>query len=300
MAIDSFKAIQTCCRGRQRQRGCSSTTSPWTWRRGGPRRCWSASTRAEEIGTAPEFAIADGIVRLTNERQELTAAAQFEVLKLRGANYVTGRHFFDIGADGVTFYPRVRGPAMTVSRRSDLDAIGSPPASRARRAARRRPPARERDGRPGRHRDGQDAAGAALSPRRRAPRRAGDPLHAGGDPGAAPRRSRRAWVEPAPLEAQGCLVISYTSPVELSTDRFLDARGGRSSEGRARAAPCSTASPAWRSASFSAARGSRARLRADEARSVGRCHAADDHGGRGACSAPRSCPGTVSRPSPTT
>jgi len=34
---------------------------------------------AEGIGVAPEFAIADGIVRLTNERQELTTARQFEI-----------------------------------------------------------------------------------------------------------------------------------------------------------------------------------------------------------------------------
>ena len=64
----------------------------------------------EDIGVAPEFAIADGIVRLTNERQELAATRELEVLKMRGANYVTGRHFFDVTADGLIFYPRVRAP----------------------------------------------------------------------------------------------------------------------------------------------------------------------------------------------
>ena len=46
------------------------------------------------------YDLADGIVRLTSERQKLTTARQFEVLKMRGATYVTGRHFFEIGADG--------------------------------------------------------------------------------------------------------------------------------------------------------------------------------------------------------
>src|SRR5207237_9208788 len=35
-----------------------------------------------------------------------------EVMKLRGADCVTGRHFFEIGPDGLVFFPRVRGPAQ--------------------------------------------------------------------------------------------------------------------------------------------------------------------------------------------
>jgi circadian clock protein KaiC len=136
---------------------------------------WAATTllvgeyAAEEIGTAPEFAIADGIVQLTNERQELTAARQFEVLKLRGANYVTGRHFFEIGADGVVFYPRVRGPAITDDPPVDLAdrvATGVWDSTRCSCAS-----AHELDDRRGRHRHGQDPR--ASLPRRRAARRPG-------------------------------------------------------------------------------------------------------------------------------
>src|ERR1051325_2500026 len=76
---------------------------------------------AEDIGIAPEFAIADGIIRLTNEREELTTARQFEVLKLRGSNYVTGRHSFEMTDDGLTFYPRVRGPVLSAEASVDLD-----------------------------------------------------------------------------------------------------------------------------------------------------------------------------------
>jgi circadian clock protein KaiC len=64
----------------------------------------------KEIANNAEFAIADGIVRFTNARHELTTIREVEVLKLRGADYVSGGHFYEIGADGLTFFPRVRGP----------------------------------------------------------------------------------------------------------------------------------------------------------------------------------------------
>jgi circadian clock protein KaiC len=65
---------------------------------------------AEEIASLSEFAIADGIIRLSNRRQELRAIREVEVLKLRGASVVTGGHFFEIGRGGLVFFPRVRGP----------------------------------------------------------------------------------------------------------------------------------------------------------------------------------------------
>jgi len=66
-------------------------------------------TPAEVAGFA-EFAIADGIIRFGTAREELTALRVVDVLKLRGADCVTGRHFFEISADGLTFFPRVRSP----------------------------------------------------------------------------------------------------------------------------------------------------------------------------------------------
>jgi circadian clock protein KaiC len=77
---------------------------------------WGAATLfvgeylEDEIMHFPEFAIADGILRFSTSRQDLTAVRVVEVLKLRGADCITGRHFFEIGAGGLTFFPRVRGP----------------------------------------------------------------------------------------------------------------------------------------------------------------------------------------------
>jgi circadian clock protein KaiC len=63
-----------------------------------------------EVAGFAEFAIADGILRFGTAREELTAVRVVDVLKLRGADCVTGRHFFEIGSNGLTFFPRVRSP----------------------------------------------------------------------------------------------------------------------------------------------------------------------------------------------
>jgi circadian clock protein KaiC len=189
---------------------------------------WGATTllvgeyTLEDIGVAPEFAIADGILRLTTERRELAAARQLEVLKMRGADYVTGRHFFDIAADGLTVYPRVRGPEMNGEPPVDLtdrvatgvaglDAIllGGLPQASATMV------------------QGGTGTGKTLMG-----------LHfllegaRQGEPGIlftleeTPAQIRAVaknfgW-NLVPLEDQGRLLISYTSPVELVTDRFLN------------------------------------------------------------------------------
>lgn len=75
---------------------------------------WGAATlfvgeyTSEEIAHCAEFAIADGILRFGTQREELTALRVVDVLKLRGADCVMGRHFFEIGPAGLTFFPRVR------------------------------------------------------------------------------------------------------------------------------------------------------------------------------------------------
>ena len=65
---------------------------------------------ADDPLQSPEFAVADGILRLGVRRQDLTAVRELEVVKLRGAEYVPGRHFFEIKPAGVFVYPRVRAP----------------------------------------------------------------------------------------------------------------------------------------------------------------------------------------------
>jgi circadian clock protein KaiC len=77
---------------------------------------WGATTLLlgeytdEEIAALPEFAIADGILRLGTSRAQLASVRELEITKLRGAAFITGIHFFDITSRGVNFVPRVRAP----------------------------------------------------------------------------------------------------------------------------------------------------------------------------------------------
>ncbi len=64
----------------------------------------------DEFSKYAEFAIADGILRLGAEKQELTSIRQVEVLKLRGMDYVSGIHFLEISEKGASVFPRVRAP----------------------------------------------------------------------------------------------------------------------------------------------------------------------------------------------
>ena len=108
VVIDSFKAVRELVEG--------SAVRTFVYDLAVHMAGWGAATLLvgeysdAEIATYSEFAIADGIIRLINRHQELTAVREVEVLKLRGADYVTGRHFFEIGHAGVSFFPRVRSP----------------------------------------------------------------------------------------------------------------------------------------------------------------------------------------------
>jgi circadian clock protein KaiC len=205
---------------------------------------WGATTllvgeyAREEMPTLAEFAVADGILRLGSLREELTSVREMEVLKLRGAAYVAGRHFFDIGKAGLSFYPRVSAPThphVEQVRATDLD--------------------RARTGVAGL----DELLGGGLP-------RGGSTVVQGGTgtgktllslqfllTGAAqgekgvlftleetPDQLRAnvrslGW-DLAALEAQGLLVIRYASPVELSTDRFLyEARQEVAASGAVRA-----------------------------------------------------------------
>ena len=175
-----------------------------------------------EITTHSEFAIADGIIRFTNRRHELTAVREVEVLKLRGAGYVTGGHFFEIGSDGLAFFPRVRSP----------DTVPAEPVSSAERVSTGI--------------GGLDAMVGGGLPRASATvvqggtgtgktllglrfllegaRRGEVGIHFTLEETADQLRQIAqgfGW-DLRPLEKSGLLTLSYVSPVELSTDAFLD------------------------------------------------------------------------------
>jgi KaiC/GvpD/RAD55 family RecA-like ATPase len=154
VVIDSFKAIRDILSDATALRTFVYDLAVHTASWGAASLLVGEYTQADSAKHA-EFAIADGIIRFTNSRHELTAVREVEVLKLRGADYVTGGHFFEIGSDGLTFFPRVRSPDGSAaesghwqaSRRrwrtgSRQESPGSTPCSKAGCPARARPSSR--------------------------------------------------------------------------------------------------------------------------------------------------------------
>jgi circadian clock protein KaiC len=221
VVIDSFKAIRDIL-------GDSSAVRTFVYDLAVHTATWGATSlfvgeyTEDEIADHSEFAIADGILRFTNRREELTTVREIEVLKLRGTAHGTGRHFFEISSDGLRFFPRVQSP----------DALPAEPVPFTERVA------------TGVH--GLDAMlGGGL------PRASATVFQGGtgtgktllglqfllegtkrGEPGVlftleeTPDQLRGiargfGW-DLRPLEERGLLSLSYVSPVELSTDWFLD------------------------------------------------------------------------------
>ena len=117
LAIDSFRSIVDLMPDARTSRALvyDLATRAATW---GTTLLLAGEYTLEEMPRYSEFVIADGIVRLGVRRQELTSIRELEVLKLRGMNYVPGQPFLDISEAGVSVYPRVRAPKADELRES--------------------------------------------------------------------------------------------------------------------------------------------------------------------------------------
>ena len=221
VVIDSFKAMRDIlgdsAAGRTFVYDLAVHTASW-----GAVSLFVGEYTDEEVLDCSEFAIADGIIRFSNRHEQLTAVREVEVLKLRGAAYVTGRHFFEINSDGVRFFPRVHGP----------EGHSAKPIAPVERAT-----------------TGVEGLDAMLSGG--LPRASATVIQGGtgtgktllglqflldgarkGEPGVlftleeTPDQLRTVadsygW-DLRPLEESGLLLLSYVSPIEMSTDWFLD------------------------------------------------------------------------------
>jgi circadian clock protein KaiC len=68
---------------------------------------WVGEYDRAEVGAAPEFAVADGIISLTTRREAERAIRQLEVVKLRGTGFMSGEHAYRIARDGLHVFPRL-------------------------------------------------------------------------------------------------------------------------------------------------------------------------------------------------
>ncbi len=62
----------------------------------------------EDIGKEPVFAIADGVMELSMEGTGLSRRRFLEVHKMRGLDFVPGKHAFEITSNGIVVHPRLR------------------------------------------------------------------------------------------------------------------------------------------------------------------------------------------------
>lgn len=220
IAIDSFKSIADLMPD-------PTTARAFVYELATQTASWGATTLLlgeygpDDVARRPEFAVADGIVRLGAYRRELTSLRELEVTKMRGMGYVSGQHFFEIDQRGFFVYPRVRSPR-------DADESGADIAERVSTGVR-----------------GLDDLLGGGVPRvsntiLTGPTGTGKTLlglqflvdgASRGERGAlctleeTPDQLRAiastlGWDLTA-LEKRGLLVVNYCSPVELSTDRYL-------------------------------------------------------------------------------
>jgi circadian clock protein KaiC len=73
---------------------------------------WIGEYGEEEVHTAPEFAVADAIISLATQRVNERTVRLLEVTKLRGSDFLSGRHTYRLSRDGITVFPRLSDPAM--------------------------------------------------------------------------------------------------------------------------------------------------------------------------------------------
>lgn len=68
---------------------------------------WVGEYTADDMRVAPEFAVADAVISLASERSGDRTNRAFEVLKLRGSDFRSGRHAYRLSASGVEVFPRL-------------------------------------------------------------------------------------------------------------------------------------------------------------------------------------------------
>lgn len=119
LIVDSFKAIHDVAespaslRRALYQLAASLATLPCTTLLVG-------EYAANDLAEAPETAIVDGIIELSNQPRGLRDYRSLRVRKMRGSDYHAGEHTFRITADGIVVFPRFITPLVaetyTVSR----------------------------------------------------------------------------------------------------------------------------------------------------------------------------------------
>jgi circadian clock protein KaiC len=109
LVIDSFKALrpfaedQTGFRRFLQDLAGTLTAYPAT-------SLWVGEYGPDEIATAPEFAVADGIISLAVEPTADRDTRVLQVQKLRGSGFLSGKHAYRLSNGGIHVFPRLADP----------------------------------------------------------------------------------------------------------------------------------------------------------------------------------------------
>jgi circadian clock protein KaiC len=71
---------------------------------------WIGEYDHAELSTAPEFAVADAIVRLSSDRIGQRELRTLRVVKLRGSGFLSGGHAYRLSNGGIDVFPRLADP----------------------------------------------------------------------------------------------------------------------------------------------------------------------------------------------
>jgi circadian clock protein KaiC len=220
VAIDSFRSVAELV-------GAPGVARPFVYDLANIMTGWGATTllvgeyAQSEHSAFAEFAIADGIIRLGSQRQQLTSVRELEVLKLRGAGYVSGVHFFDIDRGGIRAYPRVRASdamkkAVSLEER---DAFGVAGLDELLDGGAPRGSSTVVQGGTG---TGKTLLGLNFLVEGARRKERGILFTQEETPEQLRAIGGALGLGIAELEKEGLIQLHYTSPVELSTDRFLN------------------------------------------------------------------------------
>ncbi len=86
---------------------------------------WIGEYDGEELVGKPEFTVADANLHLSARRISERELREFEVRKLRGSDFLMGRHAYRLSGDGVSVFPRLADPAEQGSPNLDGERISS-------------------------------------------------------------------------------------------------------------------------------------------------------------------------------
>jgi circadian clock protein KaiC len=86
---------------------------------------WVGEYGEDEARTAPEFAVADGIISLATERVNERTLRLIRVAKLRGSDFPSGQHAYRLSEDGITVFPRLADPVAQAGYRIGEERIST-------------------------------------------------------------------------------------------------------------------------------------------------------------------------------